>query len=64
MRGGSGPVQRHQDRELAIVETHGLQRGVEPARDRPRGALEVEAQATIPDLVRCLDRQVVAHHGV
>jgi hypothetical protein len=52
-----GAVQRHQERELAAGQTDRSHQLVEAARHRPRGPLQMQAQAGIAHPDRGLERQ-------
>ena len=53
--GGLGPVQRHHQRVLAAGQAERPERLVEAPRERPRRALQVQAQARVADEARDLE---------
>ena len=57
---GLGPVERHQQRELAARQADGAQRVVETPRDRARGPLHVEVYAGVANVMGNFERQRIA----
>jgi hypothetical protein len=47
-------IQRHQECKLSVCESNALQRIVEATRNQARGSLQVQAQARVAHLQRCL----------
>ena len=60
MVGGIRPIERHQQRKLALRQPDRTQRIVEAARQRPRRPLHVQAQTIVTNLVRQCEGQFVA----